>query len=255
MSQERMDQHRNGTGVEMQGDRPRYLVVEGIIGAGKTTLSEEIASRWEAEHLAERFEENPFLERYYLDPARYAFQTQLFFLLNRYEQLGVLRQLDLFRGQVVSDFSFDKDQLFASVTLRPEERAMYEQIRASLSEKIPSPDMIILLQASPASALDRIAERGRPMEEPISRDYLASLADAYVERFVRNPRVPTLIVDTDRYDPRHSDVLDLILHEVENRRDRLVWRFAPEQSGSVEVTPELDIPREVFDTTAGRLTR
>ncbi len=235
---------------------PRYLVVEGIIGAGKTTLSQEIASRWGAEHLAERFQENPFLERYYLDPARYAFQTQLFFLLNRYEQLGRLRQLDLFRQQVVSDFSFEKDPLFASVTLRPEERRLYEQIRSSLSEKIPTPDMIILLQASPETALGRITERGRPMEEPISREYLASLADAYTERFVRNPGAPTLIVDTDRYDLRREEVIDLLLHEVDRGvDDGSVRRFSPARAEPLNLDPELGIPVDGAGVTNESTTR
>lgn len=198
---------------------PRYVVVEGIIGAGKTTLAAELAEAWQSTLLEEEFEANPFLRRYYLDPARYAFQTQIFFLLNRYEQLGSLRQLDLFRQRVVADFSFEKDPLFASVTLRPEERRMYEQIRSSLSANMPTPDLIILLHASPQTALRRIAERGREMEEPISREYIESLSAAYYDRFVRNASVPTLIIDTDRFDVRDRSVVDEIIAQASGRWD------------------------------------
>jgi deoxyguanosine kinase len=183
---------------------PRYIAIEGVIGAGKTTLATMLAERFDARLVLERFEENPFLEDFYKDQARYAFQTQIFFLLSRYRQQQDFRQLDLFYDHVVSDYIFDKDRIFASLTLGEHEMALYESVLAALQGSVPKPDLVIYLQSSVDRLAGNIRRRGRSMEQSISYGYLRDLAEAYAHYFFHYTDAPVLIVNTANMDFVHD---------------------------------------------------
>ena len=183
---------------------PRYVVVEGPIGVGKTTLCKLLAEHWSAGLLLEEVEENPFLSRFYKDRAAWAFQTQIFFMLGRYRQQMQLSQLDLFRESVVADYMFAKDRIFASINLTEDEFTLYSRLSAILGEDMPQPDLVIYLQASSDALQRRISGRGRPFENDISRSYLEKLTDAYNDYFFRARMHPTLVVNTDHADFRRQ---------------------------------------------------
>ncbi|MBC8145226.1 MAG: deoxynucleoside kinase [bacterium] len=179
---------------------PRYIAVEGVIGAGKTTLATMLADRFGARLVLERFEENPFLADFYKDQARFAFQTQIFFLLSRYRQQQEFHQLDLFYENVISDYIFDKDKIFASLTLGEHEMALYESVLAALESSVPKPDLVIYLQSGLTRLVSNIRSRGRAMEESISMGYLRDLAAAYAQYFFHYTGAPVLIVNTANMD-------------------------------------------------------
>lgn len=179
---------------------PRFIAVEGVIGAGKTTLAAMLAERFGARLVLERFDENPFLADFYKDQARFAFQTQIFFLLSRYRQQQEFHQLDLFFESVVSDYIFDKDKIFASLTLGEHEMALYESVLGALESSVPKPDLVIYLQCGLSRLVSNIRNRGRAMEESISIGYLRDLADAYAQYFFHYTGAPVLIVNTANMD-------------------------------------------------------
>jgi deoxyadenosine/deoxycytidine kinase len=195
----------------MQIESCRYIVVEGPIGAGKTTLAREIAQKLAAETLFEKPDENPFLARFYDDMARFALPTQLTFLFQRADQLRGLAQLDLFRRPTVADFLLDKDPLFARLNLTDDEYALYEKVYAHLKPQTPSPDLVVYLQAPVATLVERVHRRGVDFERAIPADYLARLAEAYTRFFYRYDEAPLLIVNSERLNfadnPRHVDLL------------------------------------------------
>lgn len=196
---------------------PRYVVVEGPIGVGKTTLCKLLAEHWSAGLLLEEVEENPFLSRFYKDRAAWAFQTQIFFMLGRYRQQMQLSQLDLFRESVVADYMFAKDRIFASINLTEDEFTLYSRLSAILGEDMPQPDLVIYLQASSDALQRRISGRGRPFENDISRSYLEKLTDAYNDYFFRARMHPTLVVNTDHADfRRQGRDLEGLLKAMEN---------------------------------------
>lgn len=181
----------------MELERCRYIVVEGPIGAGKTSLAREIADHVNADLLLEQPEDNPFLSRFYDDMARFALPTQLTFLFQRADQLRHLSQLDLFRRPTVSDFLLDKDPLFARLTLNDDELHLYQQIYDHLKPQAPLPDLVIYLQATSETLIERVQRRGASYEKNISDDYLVRLADAYTRYFYQYSAAPLLIVNSE----------------------------------------------------------
>ena len=193
-----------------------FLAIEGVIGAGKTSLARIIAERWNGLCIEENYEENPFLEKFYQNKEAYAFQTQLFFLLDRHKQLqNYAMQSDLFHDLIVSDYTYDKDAIFAAQNLSDSEFAMYEQISRTLDRDVPRPDLVVYLQASIPTLLNRIKMRGRPMEKNIEGNYLKDLQSRFDLHFWHYPYAPVLIINTDHIDFVHNEnhlklVLDAI---------------------------------------------
>ncbi len=183
----------------MESRLPRlgHLVVEGPIGAGKTSLARKLAARLSADLILEQPAENPFLARFYQDMARYALPTQLFFLFQRARMLEPLAQPDMFARPVVSDFLIDKDPLFARLTLSGDELALYQKIWDSLSPRSPAPDLVIYLQAQPATLVERVKRRAAGFERGITEEYLALLAESYARFFYHYAAAPVLIVNSE----------------------------------------------------------
>lgn len=192
-----------------------FLAIEGPIGVGKTTLARLLHRELGGELLLEVFEENPFLSRFYADRARYAFQTQLFFLLSRFRQQHNVVPATLARTSLVSDYTFAKDRLFAHLNLAGDELEMYERVHHVLAERIPLPTLVVYLRADPDVLMERIAHRDRPYERAMSREYIEGVRLAY-ERFFADYRdAPVLAVDTDRLDiVRHREDLEEVLGRV-----------------------------------------
>ncbi len=175
------------------------IVVEGPIGVGKTSLARFLAAELGARTVLEVVEENPFLAGFYRDPQRYAFQTQVFFLLSRFRQHMALAQEALFHADTVSDYLFDKDFLFASLNLSGSEWELYRQLFEQLSPRLPPPDLVVYLRASPELLLDRIAKRGRAFERAIDAGYLQRVSDAYDGHF-RHAPYPVHVVEAAELD-------------------------------------------------------
>ncbi len=181
----------------MPPEKYRYVVVEGPIGAGKTSLARRLSAHWGKALLLEDPDANPFLARFYEDPRRHALATQLFFLFQRAQQVGGLKQIDLFGGGTVADFILDKDPLFARLTLSDDEMHLYQQIYAYLMPQAPTPDLVIYLQASPEKLIQRVHKRGVAYERQISAQYLVQLAEAYSRFLYQFYAAPRLIVNSD----------------------------------------------------------
>ena len=192
-----------------------YIAIEGVIGVGKTTLARLLQPEFNAQLLLEVFEENPFLSDFYADRARYAFQTQIFFLLSRYRQQHHVLPSLLERGPVVSDYTFAKDRLFARQNLAGDELATYERLYSALAENVVVPDLIVYLYADPPVLMERIAVRDRSYERGIGREYIEALVDAY-ERFAREyTEAPILKIDTNALDyVRNRDDLATVVQRV-----------------------------------------
>lgn len=184
---------------------PRYVAVEGPIGAGKTTLATRLAETFKYPLLLEPDSDNPFLDRFYREGRQHALPTQLFFLLHRADQVAKLAGPDLVGPTVISDFLIEKDRLFAELTLDQNELALYEQIYENLMLDAPAPDLVIYLQAPTSVLLDRIRERGIASEQYIDSDYLSSLSEAYTDFFHFYDQAPLLIVNAEEADFSHND--------------------------------------------------
>ncbi|WON73129.1 deoxynucleoside kinase [Nitrosospira sp. Is2] len=197
----------------------RYIVIEGPIGAGKTSLARRMATRLGCELLLEQPAENPFLEKFYGDIPRYALSTQLFFLFQRVNQLQELAQIDMFSNTTVSDFMLDKDPLFARLTLNDAEYDLYRKIYHHLQPEAPLPDLVIYLQASPSTLVERVKRRGNAFENKISEEYLWQLADIYTRFFHQYEAAPLMIINSENlnFADRQED-FDLLLKQVEQMR-------------------------------------
>lgn len=178
----------------------RYIAIEGVIGAGKTSLAQILSEKLSAKLVLEEFESNPFLEKFYEDRKRYAFQTQMFFLINRYKEQQKLNQEDLFSSHIVSDYIFDKDQIFAYLNLSQEELSLYESIFPLLQRDLRKPDLVIFLQSGIDRLMHNIKRRGRKIERNLSRSYLRELSEAYNNFFFKYSNSPLLIVNTTDID-------------------------------------------------------
>ena len=206
-----------------------FLAIEGVIGVGKTTLAKMLCERWNAMFIEENFAENPFLEKFYQNKEAYAFQTQLFFLLDRLKQLQhSALQSDLFHDLLISDYTYDKDQIFAAQNLSESEYAMYDQVARALNHDIPRPDLVVYLQASVPTLLRRIHGRGRAMEKTIEGTYLSGLMERFDQHFWNYPYAPVLIINTDNIDFVHNEShLQLVMDAIASCPKQTTY-FVPE---------------------------
>lgn len=200
-------------------EKYRYVVVEGPIGVGKTSLTQRLADHAGAKVLLEKPQENPFLARFYEDAARYALPTQLFFLFQRINEVRDLAQMDLFGSRTVSDYLFDKDTLFARLNLSEEEFKLYQAIYQSLAPQAPNPDLVIYLQASTNTLIERVQRRGLRYERSISDEYLMKLAKSYDEFFHHYDAAPVLVVNSDHLNfVDNEEDFALLMERIKNMR-------------------------------------
>ena len=182
-----------------------YIAIEGVIGAGKTSLAKKIRDRLGAKLILEQFENNPFLEKFYADRKRFAFQTQMFFLINRFKQQQELHQGDLFSEYLICDYIFEKDKIFAYLNLSKDELNLYESIYPLLARVLRKPDLVIFLQSSADRLMYNIKKRNRKIERAITRSYLEELSEAYNHYFFRYNTTPLLIVNSSEIDFINSE--------------------------------------------------
>jgi len=211
----------------------RHIAIEGVIGAGKTTLARMVCDRLGARLVLERFEENPFLPKFYEDPERFAFQTQMFFLLSRFRQQQEFFQADLFHNHVVSDYIFEKDKIFAYLTLQDDELKLYENVLNAVEKKIPTPDLVVYLQSSVERLMTNIRKRARSYETNMSEDYIRELNEAYNYFFFRYKSSPLLIVkatDIDFVD--NPDDFEELLGQILRPNRSAVEYYNPMKKGT-----------------------
>lgn len=182
-----------------------YVAIEGSIGVGKTSLAKLLSGKLSARLVLETFQDNPFLTDFYEEPDRFAFQTQLWFLLQRYQQQQELRQVDMFHSLLVSDYMFVKDRLFASLNLKEKEMSLYDSVANMMEKNVLHPDLVIFLQADTDTLMNNIKRRGREYEKNISWDYIDSLNQVYNEYFFRYQETPLVIINTNNIDFVHSE--------------------------------------------------
>jgi len=213
-------------------ERHRYIVVEGPIGVGKTTLTHLLVEKLAGRGVFEIVEENPFLASFYSDRQKHAFQTQLFFLLSRYKQQQDLFQEDLFSQVLVSDYLFAKDRIFAMLTLDPNELSLYERVYGLMGPRVRSPDLVVYLRARQDVLLSRIRKRGREFERRFDAEYLSELCAAYNDFFFRYDESPLLVVDTSDLDFVSSEEdLAAVVEQVQRAR-RGVTHYQPGPPGA-----------------------
>ena len=192
-----------------------YVAIEGTIGVGKTSLANLLSEKLGAKLILEAFEDNPFLVDFYEDPESNAFQTQLWFLLQRYQQQQDLRQVDMFHNLLISDYMFIKDRLFASLNLDDKEMNLYDSIANMMERNVINPDLIIYLQADTATLMKNIDKRGRNFESNISNEYINELNEIYTEYFFRYNDTPLVIINTNNIDFVHNpDDLDQVIQYI-----------------------------------------
>lgn len=199
----------------------RFIAIEGVIGAGKTSLAKILSDRFHAGVILEKFEENPFLEKFYSAPAKYAFHTQIYFLMSRYRQQREIAQIDLFNSRVIADYLFAKDRIFAETNLSEDEFALYDKIYGLIEKDIPKPDLVIYLQTVPEFLYKRIKQRDRSFEHEIEYEYIEKLCDAYNTFFFHYNSSPLLIIDIKGFDfMSNTKDVDLIYNEIKDLKER-----------------------------------
>jgi len=205
----------------------RYIVIEGPIGVGKTSLTKILAKEFKGLCFLEKPEENPFLRQFYRDRKKYAFQTQIFFLLNRFQQQKEIAQPSLFNQITLCDYLFARDRLFAALNLDEHELRLYEQIYQLLGDRVPAPDLVIFLQARPEVLLQRIRSRNLPYEREIDLDYLRSVTEAYNYFFFHYQASPLLVINTSEIDfVKRREDLDQLIREIRQMK-KGTWHFIP----------------------------
>jgi deoxyadenosine/deoxycytidine kinase len=213
----------------------KYIAIEGVIGAGKTSLTRKLAEKLNSKLVQEEFEVNPFLEKFYSNRKRFAFQTQMFFLINRFKQQQELMQEDLFTEYIVSDYIFEKDKIFAYMNLSGEELKLYESIFPLLERDLRKIDLVVYLQSSVDRLMYNIRKRSRKIERDLTRGYIEELSDAYNNFFFKYNSTPLLIVNTTEIDfvNRQSD-FDELYKEIFRKDRGIVEYFNPERRGVSE---------------------
>ncbi|HEX2868449.1 MAG TPA: deoxynucleoside kinase [Ignavibacteriales bacterium] len=210
----------------------KFIAIEGVIGAGKTSLARKLAEKIRANLVLEQFEQNPFLEKFYGDRKRYSFQTQMFFLVNRFKQLQQLDQENLFSQFLVSDYIFDKDRIFAYLNLEGDELKLYETLFPLLYRDLRKPDLVVFLQSSLDRLMYNIKKRNRRIERNITRSYIEELSEAYNNFFFKYNSTPLLIVNTTEIDFVHNEKDFDELYVQIFRKDRGINEyFKPESKG------------------------
>ncbi len=220
----------------MADDLLQYIAIEGVIGVGKTSLARLLADHLQAGLLLEDPTNNPFLADFYKHPGRYAFPAQMFFLLARFQQQQRLVERDLFYSRVVSDYLYEKDALFASVTLTDREMQLYQKISMALKPDVPAPDLVIYLQASTPVIMERIRKRDLEIEKPIDRDYIDALNEAYNDFFFNYTDAPLLVVKTD----------DIDFVNNERQLTDLIERIKKPQPHTMYYSPSGDLDQQVI---------
>jgi deoxyadenosine/deoxycytidine kinase len=196
-------------------NKTRYIVVEGPIGVGKTTLARLLAEEWQARTVLEQVDDNPFLRRFYDEPDKYAFQAQMFFLLTRFRQQQELAQQELFRQSLVADYLFAKDHIFAQLNLDADELALYRQLFHMLGARIPKPDLVVYLQARPDVLMARLRKRSRDYERHVTPEYVRRIAEAYKDYFFHYEDTPLLVVNSSEIDfVAHSEETADLIREI-----------------------------------------
>ncbi|MFC1888970.1 deoxynucleoside kinase [Thermodesulfobacteriota bacterium] len=215
-------------------ESPKYIVIEGSIGVGKTSLVKMLSQEFSARMILEPSDKNPFLENFYQDRGKFAFQTQIFFLINRFEQQQEIAQQDLFQRNIIADYLFAKDRIFAYLNLDEREVKLYEDIYSLLEGNVVTPDLVVFLQASTDVLLKRIKKRAIPYEQRISREYLESLNAAYNDFFFNYDANPLLTVNTSDIDfVNNQDDYQMLIREIGDlkmgkrylniRKDGTIW--------------------------------
>ncbi len=204
--------NESGTNLLNRSTPINYIAVEGVIGAGKTSIASLLADRLNARLILENFESNPYLEKFYEKPAEFAFRTQIFFLIERYTQLQQLHQKELFDSYIISDYLFEKDKIFAYMNLSDDELKLYEQIVQSLDRNIVAPDLVIYLQSSIPRLMKNITKRSRTIEKNLTQKYIENLNDAYTYFFSRYRNSRVMVVNCDEADfvSSHADFENLV---------------------------------------------
>jgi len=208
----------------LQGNSIKYIAIEGVIGAGKTSLAKKIAEKLNAKLILENFEDNPFLEKFYKSPSRYAFHTQMYFLLSRYKQLLELRQADLFHSFIISDYIFEKDKIFAYLNLADDELELYEKMVSFIERNIPTPDLVIYLQSTVERLMANIAKRGRTAEKGMNENYIRDLNEGYNYFFFRYKASRVMIVNAANIDFVNN----------ENDFENLISEILKSEHGNIE---------------------
>jgi deoxyadenosine/deoxycytidine kinase len=213
----------------MMNEGIKFIAVEGVIGAGKTALAKKLKAKLDARLILEQFETNPFLENFYNDRKRYAFQTQMFFLINRFKQQEELIQEDLFTNYIVCDYIFDKDKIFAYLNLSAEELKLYESLFPLLSRNLRKPDLVVYLQSSLDRLMFNIKKRGRAVERNLTRSYIEELSDAYNHFFFRYNSTPLLIVNSTEIDfVNNEEDFDELFKQIFREDRGVIEYFKPE---------------------------